>query len=201
MAAHQEKDADAKPGWNIEDHARSVLTGRTQQEIAENFTAHQPIANSQQPSATMPEGAVKAPMPRNVSPMLATLATRPPSGDSWLYEVKWDGVRALCPSIEKRAAAFFREPGNAAISSTGTEAFFRAPCQGITGRPGWRRFPAVLDDKGRSVSECLQRRASRWATQTPWHQPFPRLPRLTCFCLICCISMATICGGVPPEVT
>ena len=35
----KKKDADAKPGWNVEDHARSVLTGRTQQEIAENLPA------------------------------------------------------------------------------------------------------------------------------------------------------------------
>ena len=27
--------SDAKPGWNIEDFAYSVLTGRTQQEIAD----------------------------------------------------------------------------------------------------------------------------------------------------------------------
>ena len=27
----KKKDAEAKPGWNIEDHAHSVLTGRTQQ--------------------------------------------------------------------------------------------------------------------------------------------------------------------------
>ena len=41
----KKKDAEANPGWNIEDHARSVLTGRTQQEIAENFTAPQPTTN------------------------------------------------------------------------------------------------------------------------------------------------------------
>src|SRR5579871_6344743 len=35
----KKKDAEAKPGWNIEDHARSVLTGRSQQEIAENLAA------------------------------------------------------------------------------------------------------------------------------------------------------------------
>ena len=33
----KKKDADARPGWNVEDHARSVLTGRTQQEIAEKL--------------------------------------------------------------------------------------------------------------------------------------------------------------------
>jgi len=35
-------------------------------------------------------------MPLSVTPMKATLATRPPVGPDWLFEVKWDGVRALC---------------------------------------------------------------------------------------------------------
>ena len=42
----KKKDADAQPGWNIEDHARSVLTGRTQQEIAENLPAVEKEASS-----------------------------------------------------------------------------------------------------------------------------------------------------------
>ena len=90
----KKKDAEAKPGWNIEDYARSVLTGRTQQEIAESLA---PATNNQQPTTrAMPSGAVQSPMPKAVSPMLATIATQPPTGDAWLYEVKWDGVRALC---------------------------------------------------------------------------------------------------------
>ncbi len=28
--------------------------------------------------------------------MSATLAAQPPAGDGWLFEIKWDGVRALC---------------------------------------------------------------------------------------------------------
>lgn len=35
-------------------------------------------------------------MPAQAIPMLATLEVKPPKGDGWLYEVKWDGVRALC---------------------------------------------------------------------------------------------------------
>jgi bifunctional non-homologous end joining protein LigD len=34
-------------------------------------------------------------MPSAIEPMKATLADRPPRGDEWLFEVKWDGVRAL----------------------------------------------------------------------------------------------------------
>jgi len=44
----KKKDAEAQPGWKIEDHARSVLTGRTQQEIAENL----PPATNRQPPVT-----------------------------------------------------------------------------------------------------------------------------------------------------
>ena len=28
--------------------------------------------------------------------MMANIAERPPRGDDWLFEIKWDGVRGLC---------------------------------------------------------------------------------------------------------
>jgi bifunctional non-homologous end joining protein LigD len=34
-------------------------------------------------------------MPAEIEPMKATLTDRPPRGDEWLFEVKWDGVRAI----------------------------------------------------------------------------------------------------------
>src|SRR3954447_12035978 len=37
----------------------------------------------------------KAAMPKNISPMLATLVDTPPQGDDWKFEIKWDGYRAL----------------------------------------------------------------------------------------------------------
>jgi bifunctional non-homologous end joining protein LigD len=91
----KKKDAEARTGWNIEDYARSVLTGRTQQEIAENLPATATQASGSQ-HLDQVKGAVKSPMPHAVTPMLATIASKPPTGDQWLYEVKWDGVRALC---------------------------------------------------------------------------------------------------------
>jgi bifunctional non-homologous end joining protein LigD len=91
----KKKDSDARPGWNIEDYARSVLTGRTQQEIAENLPAPTSQATGSQLVSEI-KGAVKSPMPRSVTPMLASIANTPPAGGQWLYEVKWDGVRALC---------------------------------------------------------------------------------------------------------
>ena len=42
------------------------------------------------------DGAGKAAMPKVIQPMLATLADKPFSHPDWLFETKWDGVRAIC---------------------------------------------------------------------------------------------------------
>jgi bifunctional non-homologous end joining protein LigD len=41
------------------------------------------------------KGAVKSPMPTLIHPMLATLTDHPFSSGDWLYEIKWDGYRAI----------------------------------------------------------------------------------------------------------
>ena len=80
----KKKDAAAQPGWNTEDHAVSVLTGRTQEEIARGLEAMQRKETAE-------------PLPDIGAPMLAQIGTGiPPSDPKWIYEVKWDGVRALC---------------------------------------------------------------------------------------------------------
>ncbi|HEY1755481.1 MAG TPA: DNA ligase D [Bryobacteraceae bacterium] len=94
----KKKDAFAKPGWDTEDYARSVASGLTQEEIAKGLTAADPppTAVPAKSLAKIP-GARKSKMPESVAPMLAQIGKGdPPSGDDWLYEIKWDGVRALC---------------------------------------------------------------------------------------------------------
>jgi bifunctional non-homologous end joining protein LigD len=39
--------------------------------------------------------ATQSAMPENIEPMLATLVAEPVSGTEWLYEMKWDGYRAV----------------------------------------------------------------------------------------------------------
>src|ERR1039457_6364775 len=41
------------------------------------------------------KGARQAGMPASIEPMMASLVDKPPRGDEWLFEVKWDGVRAI----------------------------------------------------------------------------------------------------------
>lgn len=83
----KKKDDYVVPEYDIDQYAWSVATRRTQDEIA---------ANDRPVSPGDLQGALKAPVPRLFEPMLATAVTKPPEGGQWLYEIKWDGVRALC---------------------------------------------------------------------------------------------------------
>lgn len=86
------KDAAADPQWDVDRHDGSVLTGRSSEEIAEEL----PPKRSATPiSPAEVHGAVKGAMPEALEPMLATLADQPFSDPGWLFEIKWDGVRAL----------------------------------------------------------------------------------------------------------
>src|SRR5947208_4975403 len=86
------KDAAEDASWNIDEHDGSALTGRTIEEIKEELPPkRQPIPIQ----AAEVQSARKGPMPSRVEPMLATLTDRPFSDPNWLFEIKWDGVRAL----------------------------------------------------------------------------------------------------------
>ena len=92
----KKKDAYAEPGWDTEDHAKSVKTGRTQEEIAQGLEADPPAAAPAKAVGKI-HGARKAEMPKSIEPMLAQIGKgEPPASDNWLYEIKWDGVRAIC---------------------------------------------------------------------------------------------------------
>ena len=86
------KDAAEDPKWNVDQHDGSVLTGRVLDEIAKE----EPPKRAQVPIRPEEvEGAEQAAMPARLEPMLATLGERTFSDPNWLFEIKWDGVRAL----------------------------------------------------------------------------------------------------------
>ena len=152
----KKKDAEAKPGWNIEDYARSVLTGRTQQEIAEDLPPASGTQTRMSDLGALP-GAVQSPMPKAIAPMLATLATRAPSGPGWLFEIKWDGVRALCfiensqlrifSRTQKRCDQQYPELSVLPRQVRGSQAILDGEI-------------AVLDEHGRSSFNLIQPRIS-----------------------------------------
>jgi len=86
------KDAAEDSAWDIEQHDGSVLTGRTLQEIKEESP---PKRSASLVRASDLQGARKAAMPSRLGPMLATIGEGAFSDPNWLFEIKWDGVRAL----------------------------------------------------------------------------------------------------------
>jgi bifunctional non-homologous end joining protein LigD len=60
---------------------------------------------------TLP-GAVTAPYPGFVAPMLATLRKAPPRGAKWLHEIAFDGMRVQPHLVEGRASLFSADGGD-----------------------------------------------------------------------------------------
>ncbi len=75
---------ESQAGWDAEDHPQSVKTGRTNDDVKADRDA---LWNGQAPAASAEidlAGAVTAPMPTRIEPMLATLASKPFSDPDWL---------------------------------------------------------------------------------------------------------------------
>jgi len=144
----KKKDASARPGWDPEDHSESVLTGRTQEEIARGLEVDSKANKSGTKSASD--------MPKIITPMLAELGKgHPPAASDWVYEIKWDGVRAIC-FIEAGKLRMISRNGNA-IDKQYPELsilphHLRARQAIVDGEI------AALDAQGRPSFELLQRR-------------------------------------------
>jgi bifunctional non-homologous end joining protein LigD len=96
----KERDPYARPGHGDEllaERPESVLSGRRVEELLEDdqpsALAARRKAKPIRPAAL--PGAVKAPLPEQIRPQLATPTARLPDGDEWLHEIKLDGYRTL----------------------------------------------------------------------------------------------------------
>jgi bifunctional non-homologous end joining protein LigD len=94
-------------------------------------------------------------MPATVTPMAAHLADNPPSGNEWLYEIKWDGVRAICfieggriRMISRNGNSFDRQYPELSVIPN----FVKADTAILDGEI------AVVDAKGRSSFGLIQPR-------------------------------------------
>ena len=86
------KDAAEDPNWDVDGHDGSVLTGRILEEIKQELPPKRvPIPLGPQEV----QEARKAAMPSRIEPMLASIGDHSFSDPNWLFEIKWDGVRAM----------------------------------------------------------------------------------------------------------
>src|SRR6266852_4995145 len=146
------KDAAEDPAWNVDEHDGSALTGRTLEEISQELP---PKRDANPIRGAELHNARKAAMPSRLEPMLATLTDHPFSDPNWLFEIKWDGVRAL---------AWLGDDALTLRSRTGADITQRYPelaslPDALTARHAILDGEIVaLDAQGRSDFERLQER-------------------------------------------
>ena len=152
-----------------EDRPRSVLSGRSLEEIAadkdrvwhSNRSAQDNVAAGAiggKPvvsAATLAKvaGARKAPMPDAIEPQLATLTKHPPTGDAWVHEIKHDGYRMLARIADGDVRMFSRSGKDWTRDFPPlVQALARLPV-----KAAWIDGEAVvLDAQGRSSFQALQ---------------------------------------------
>jgi bifunctional non-homologous end joining protein LigD len=86
----------------VENEDRSVISDRTMNEIGQG--ARQRTATSSFDLSDAP----KAAMPHHVRPMLASPAAQPFDHADWLFEVKWDGYRAIAEVSREQVRLYSR---------------------------------------------------------------------------------------------
>jgi len=151
----KKKDDYAVPVYDVEQFAWSVATKRTQQEIAENAVALNPADL---------KGARKAAVPSSMDAMLATSVTKPPAGTHWSFEVKWDGVRALC-LIRDGSLQIETRRGNRCEKQYPELADLPAR---VNAKTAWLDGEiCVLDEQGRAHFEQIQPRIGANANAVP----------------------------------
>ncbi len=153
LIKHRDAFADGK--WDAEQHAESVVSGRTLEDIAAGrpATRERIALNPSQLSA-----AFESPMPKMPSGVRATLAElgdKPFSSPNWVYEIKWDGVRAIA-QIESGKTTLWARSGRDVTSEypefDDMAARFRVRDAIIDGEI------VTLDAEGRSNFHTLQHR-------------------------------------------
>lgn len=115
------------------------------------------------------KGAERGPMPRTVHPMLATLVDGPFDDKEWLFEIKWDGYRAVA-FIEKGKVRFVSRNQNEFAEYpelADLPRFVKARNAVLDGEI------VALDHEGRPSFSLMQQRNSRFSRRTLRADDFP----------------------------
>ena len=165
----KERDDTVDPAWRVEEHAESVKSGKTLADIANDRKAD--TWTSSKPSATAVRRIKRtiAPLPTIVTPMLATAIDAAFDDPKWLFELKWDGYRALVRIEADGSIAIASRNGN-----DFTEKF--PELKELTGAFAERPLIVdgeivVLDEAGRPSFGALQERLDRFGRTSPSKRP------------------------------
>lgn len=152
----KDRDEHSDPDYDPAEHPESVKSGKTLADIAADPRSRTWQSKPSARSAAAPRrsAAVKRdPLPHPKSLMLATLVAEPFDDPAWLFEIKWDGYRALCTVEEGKLSL---------TSRNGLDMLERFPGLGdLSG--AFASLPVMvdgeivsLDSQGRSEFQRLQ---------------------------------------------
>ena len=173
----KDHDEFVDPKYDPEKDDKSVKTGRTLKSYesdpkAPHWTSGKKSASSHRAaSKKVVTRAKRDPIPTIKTPMLATLVDEPFDDDEWLFEVKWDGYRAICTVDEKGHLSL--------VSRNGLDFLSKFPEMEEL-QSAWTTLPIVvdgeivsLDSEGRSsfqrLQESLNSRRSMGRPKKPRH--------------------------------
>ncbi len=148
------KHRDDTPVRDVLEEDRSVVSGMTVEDLRAGRKPRSEERGSQSLSPKDLPGARKAPLPRTMAPMLATLAKAPFSHPDWVFEPKLDGLRAIA----------FVQDGKARLVSRGGREVARvypSLAEELTEQPGQMVIDGEVvapDDEGRPSFQRLQHR-------------------------------------------
>ena len=152
----KDRDEYADPKYDPAKHPESVKSGKTLKDIAADPRAKtwQSKPSARHATAPRPRAVAKRdPVPHPKALMLATVVAEPFDDPTWLFEIKWDGYRALC-TVENGKLTL--------VSRNGLDMLQRFPdLKELAG--AFASVPIVidgeivsLDSKGRSAFQRLQ---------------------------------------------
>ncbi len=150
----KDKDRYVKTDWDIERHPKSVRSGKTVERIAHSRDVKKWISPPKKSLSKRRLKEIKLPLISGVQ--LATPTDAPFDDPDWLFEIKWDGFRAL---------ATIDAGGNVRLASRNAkDLLVKFPELGDIGA-AFRSLPIIvdgeivaLDDEGRSSFQRLQNR-------------------------------------------
>jgi bifunctional non-homologous end joining protein LigD len=155
----KDHDGDDPKRYDVDDHPESVLTGRTLEDIKREkhpkTWQSSKVKDPPKRAAARASGKKSAErLPHVKSVELATLIDAPFDDDDWLFEIKWDGYRALCTIDEAGKLAL--------VSRNGLDLLAKFPSMADLAE-AFSSIPIVvdgeivsLDAKGRSDFQRLQ---------------------------------------------
>jgi len=154
----KKKDAFAA-GDDITAQDRSVVSGATLEDLKKGNVAPSapsgpapPPSLEAPPPSSLPAQLPSAPMPHEISPMLATSVKEPFDDPDWLFEIKLDGYRCVAEVERGKVRLYSRNN----VSFNRSFAEIARAMQSVPRDAVFDGEIVVLDDQGRSYFQLLQ---------------------------------------------